>query len=166
MLNHIRVGLGMDVHPLIPGGPLCLGCCEIPFDYHLKGHSDGDVVAHAIADALLSAGGISDLGTFLPASDDSIKGISGEDVLKRVASVLAQAGVMIINVDCTVMCDRPSLAGYVPSMIKATSLALEISPSQVSIKPRHAEGLGFAGTGQGIFSQAVVLVQIDPKIPA
>jgi 2-C-methyl-D-erythritol 2,4-cyclodiphosphate synthase len=155
-----RIGLGIDIHPFVPGGPLWLGCTRIDHDHHLAGHSDGDAVAHAIADALLSAAGLGDLGTFLPATDPTIRGISGENVLKRVAAGLSWRGAAVVNIDCSVVCETPTLAPHLPRMIQATAAALGVDSSRVSIKPRHAEGLGFVGRAEGVAAQAVALVAV------
>lgn len=155
-----RIGLGIDIHPFVPGGPLWLGCTRIDHDHHLAGHSDGDAVAHAIADALLSAAGLGDLGTFLPATDPTIRGISGENVLKRVAACLSWRGAAVVNIDCSVVCESPTLAPHLPRMIQATAASLGVDSSRVSIKPRHAEGLGFVGRAEGVAAQAVALVAV------
>jgi len=155
-----RIGLGIDIHPFVPSGPLWLGCTRIDHDHHLAGHSDGDAVAHAIADALLSAAGLGDLGTFLPATDPTIRGISGENVLKRVAAGLSWRGAAVVNIDCSVVCESPTLAPHLPRMIQATAAALGVDSSRVSIKPRHAEGLGFVGRAEGVAAQAVALVAV------
>ncbi len=155
-----RIGLGIDIHPFVLGGPLWLGCTRIDHDHHLAGHSDGDAAAHAIADALLSAAGLGDLGTFLPATDPTIRGISGENVLKRAAAGLAWRGAAIVNVDCSIVCETPALAPHLPKMIEATAAALGIDASRVSLKPRHAEGMGFVGRSEGVAAQAVALVVV------
>ncbi len=160
-ISGIRIGQGVDMHRLVPGGPLHLGGVVIPYDLHLDGHSDADVVAHAIADALLSAAGHGDLGTLLPADDPSTAGISGAQVLSRVAEVLAFRGARLLNVDCSVVCDSPPLARYVPDMVDAMAEALGVSRSNLSIKPRHAEGLGFVGRDEGVFALAVALIAFD-----
>ena len=153
-----RIGLGIDIHPSVPGGPLWLGCARIDHDRHLAGHSDGDAVAHAIGDALLSAAGLGSLGTFLPDTDPATRGISGANVLKRVAAGLSWKGAAVVNVDCSIVCESPPLAPHLDRMVRATADALGIDPSRVSIKPRHAEGLGFAGRSEGVAAQAVALV--------
>jgi len=161
LVSEMRIGQGIDVHRLVPGGPLRLGGIAIPNNVHLEGHSDGDVVAHAIADAILSAAYLGDLGTFLPADDPTIAGIAGTEVLRRVAKALAQQGAKVGNVDCSVMCDCPPLAEHVPAMTNAVAMALSVSTRCISIKPRHAEGLGFVGREEGILAMAVALVTLD-----
>jgi 2-C-methyl-D-erythritol 2,4-cyclodiphosphate synthase len=127
---------------------------------HLEGHSDGDAVAHAIADALLSAAGLGDLGTFLPAGDPATAGISGADILRRVGNALSGRDAHIVNIDCTLVCDEPPLAGHRAAMETAVADGLGVSREAVSLKPRHAEGLGFAGRGEGVWASAVVLVEV------
>lgn len=156
-----RIGLGIDIHPFVPGGPLWLGCTRIEHDRHLAGHSDGDAVAHAIGDALLSAAGLGDLGTLLPDTDPVIRGISGANVLMRVAAGLSWKGAAVVNVDCSIVCESPALAPHLPAMVRATADALGIDPSRVSIKPRHAEGLGFVGRSEGVIAQAVAMVVLS-----
>lgn len=155
----MRIGHGIDVHRLVSGGPLHLACVEIAHPAHLEGHSDGDVAVHAIADALLSAGGVGDLGTFFPASDEQLRGISGREILQRTALELTRRGVEILDAECTIVCDSPHLAGHTAAMTDAIANALGISPDSIRIKPRHAEGLGFAGKGEGIVATSVVLVK-------
>jgi len=162
-MNDIRTGLGYDRHQFeTPGsGPLAIGCVKVDFDRRLDGHSDGDVVAHAIADALLSACGFGDLGTSFPAGSPATVGIAGSAILHRTADWVVAAGWRIGNVDCTVVCDNPALGTHVPAMKKAVGFALGLSQDRVCIKPRHAEGLGFAGRGEGVEAMAVVLVFHD-----
>lgn len=138
-----------------------LGCVSIDFDRRLSGHSDGDAVAHCIADALLSAAGQKDLGTVFPASCSSTTGISGSEILKWTTRLLSEVEWKIGNIDCVVVCDSPTLGPMVPEMVRAISDALDISPEQVSVKPGHAEGLGFAGNDEGIESTSVVLIYRD-----
>jgi len=156
----IRVGIGHDRHPFSKHGkgPLALGCVTIEFDRRLLGHSDGDAIAHCMADALLSACGQADLGTTFPETSAATEGISGAEILKWTARMVAEAGWRIGNIDCVVVCDRPTLGHRIPDMVEAVAGALGIEPGQVKIKPRHAEGLGFAGRDLGIESTAVVLV--------
>lgn len=160
---NIRTGLGYDRHPFSEtgSGPLKLGCVSLDFDRSLKGHSDGDVIAHSIADALLSAAGLPDLGTTFPAGCSSTTGIAGADILRWTARMVSDQGWKIGNIDCVVVCDTPTLKHVVQDMVLAISQALGIETSQVSIKPRHAEGLGFAGQNLGIESTSIVLLHRD-----
>jgi 2-C-methyl-D-erythritol 2,4-cyclodiphosphate synthase len=162
-MKNIRTGLGHDRHPFgEPGsGPLALGCVAVDYDRRLEGHSDGDAIAHCIADALLSASGLPDLGTVFPAYLEANEGIAGTAILKKTAAMIAKTGWRVGNIDCVVVCDKPHLASYLPKMVANIAGALGIECGQVSIKPRHAEGLGFAGTGLGIEATAVVLVFSD-----
>lgn len=159
-MNAFRVGFGHDRHPFSkPGhGPLALGCVNVDFNRRLLGHSDGDAVAHCIADALLSAAGLPDLGTTFPETCDATTGISGCEILKWTGRLVRDAGWIVGNIDCVVVCDSPRLGHLVPAMCQAAAGALGIGADQISIKPRHAEGLGFAGRDLGIESSAVVLI--------
>ncbi len=159
-MDDIRTGLGYDRHKFdgAGSGPLSIGCVSIDFDRRLDGHSDGDVIAHSVADAILSASGIGDLGTCFPSGSQHTAGIRGEAILKRTADWIEAAGWRIGNIDCTVVCDEPCLGRHVPAMVKTMSGALRIEAERVKIKPHHAEGLGFAGSGEGIEATAVVLL--------
>ena len=164
-MEEIRTGLGYDRHRFDdPGsGPLRIGCVSVEFDRRLDGHSDGDLIAHCIADALLSAAGIGDLGTCFPAGKPETAGISGSSILRRTADWLASAGWRVGNIDCTVICDEPCLGRHVPVMQSSVSTALGIDTGLLSIKPRHAEGLGFAGRMEGIEAMAIVLLVRNPN---
>ena len=150
----IRTGLGFDIHPLVDGGPLRLGCVEIPWDRHLSGHSDGDCAAHAVADALLSAALSTDLGTVFP-TNEANKGRSGASILKRTAELLKDHSCKIANIDLSILCDQPKLADYLEGMRKAIARHLGIKETDVTVKARHLEGL-FPPTG--IAAVATVLI--------
>jgi 2-C-methyl-D-erythritol 2,4-cyclodiphosphate synthase len=153
-----RVGQGVDVHPLVSGRPLVLGGVRIPFDRGLAGHSDADVVAHAVCDAVLSAAGLGDLGRHFPATDQRWAGADSLVFCRRVAELAGQAGWAIGNVAATVLCDRPRLDPHLPAMTGALAVALDVDPGQVQVAPKSTEGLGFAGRGEGIAAVAVCLL--------
>ena len=152
-----RSGLGFDLHPLVEGRPLILGGITIPGEKGLGGHSDADVVSHAIADALLGAAGLGDLGAMFPASDDW-KDASSLRILEEVGRAVRRGGWEISNVDSTVIAESPKLAPFRDRMIDAISQALSVERSRISIKATTTDGLGFTGRGQGMAAVAVALV--------
>ncbi|MBC7188517.1 MAG: 2-C-methyl-D-erythritol 2,4-cyclodiphosphate synthase [Calditrichaeota bacterium] len=154
----MRVGQGYDVHRLVAGRPLILGGVQIPFPQGLLGHSDADVLCHAIADALLGAAAAGDIGQHFPNSDPQWKGVSSLLILRRVADIVSDAGFVIMNVDATVVAERPMLAAYTAQMRENIASALRVSPSRVSVKATTTEGLGMAGRGEGIAASAVALI--------
>lgn len=154
----MRIGHGYDVHRLVEGRKLILGGVEIPFEKGLLGHSDADVLAHAVMDALLGAAALGDIGKLFPDSDPAYSGADSLVLLRRVAEVLAEHGYGIGNVDATVLAQRPKLAPYIPEMRERLAAAMGISPGQVSVKATTEEGLGFTGTGEGIAAHAVALI--------
>ena len=152
----IRTGLGFDVHPFKEGGPLFLGCTALNYDIHLDGHSDGDCIAHSIADGLLSAALRKSLGETFPVIAEN-KGISGQEILSKVKGLLIEDNWRIVNIDTTVIADYPVLGPYVDVMVKNTAGALGIDDSYLMIKPRHSEGL--FKDFYGIICISVVLVE-------
>ena len=157
----IRVGLGYDVHPFQEGRDLFLGGVKIPFHKGLKGHSDGDVLIHAIADALLGASALPDIGYFFPNDDKSIEGISSVVILKRVKDLLEERGINIINIDSTIIAEEPKILPFRDNIIKNLSSILEIPESSLNIKATTNEKLGFIGRGEGIAVFAVALVSFQ-----
>ena len=155
-----RVGCGYDVHQLADGRPLVLGGVRIPFHKGLAGHSDADVLCHAIADALLGAAGLGDIGRHFPDTDLDFEGISSLLLLERVAEQLKQKHVGVVNVDATIVAQEPKLSLHIPGMIRNIARHLNIGQQAVSIKATTTEGLGFAGKGEGMAAQAVALVRI------
>lgn len=155
----MRVGTGYDVHPLVKGRPLTLGGVSIPFDRGLLGHSDADVLAHAVIDALLGAAALGDIGTHFPESDPQYDGISSVLLLKRVGDMVRSRGFSIVNVDATVIAEEPKLAPYVDEMRASIGEALGLSSEQVSVKAKTSAKLGFLGRGEGIAAQAVALIE-------
>ena len=154
----MRVGIGYDVHPLIEGRPLVLGGVLVPFGRGLHGHSDADVLTHAIIEALLGAAALKDIGTHFPDSDPQYKDISSITLLKRVGNMLLQRGLHIENIDATVVCEQPRLAEYINEMCRNISEALGLNKEQISVKATTSAGLGFLGEGMGIATHAVALV--------
>jgi 2-C-methyl-D-erythritol 2,4-cyclodiphosphate synthase len=150
----IRTGIGYDVHRLVSGRPLILGGIEIPHSVGLDGHSDADVLCHAIADALLGAAGLPDIGYFFPPSDPTIKGISSLDILRRVRAELDQRQAVIHNIDSTLVAERPKIMPHVPAMREKIAAALGLKMSQVGIKATTNEKLGFPGREEGMCALA------------
>lgn len=168
-------GIGYDVHALTEGRPLILGGVEIPHAKGLLGHSDADVLIHAIADALLGAIGAGDIGHHFPNTDESIRGIRSTEILARVVDLLAGRDARIVNVDATVIAEAPKIAPYLPAMRQCLAEALRLPLARVSIKATTNEGLGFLGRAEGIAAMAVASVAMDeagldpetaPSLPA
>jgi len=154
-----RVGFGYDIHPLTEKRKLILGGVTIPFSKGLKGHSDADVVCHAIADALLGAAAKGDIGEHFPDTDQQYKGAFSIDLLKKTGDIVNDAGFNINNIDVTVIAENPKIFPYKNEMIKNISQALELDKNQVSIKATTHEGLGDLGRGEAIAACAVVLIE-------
>jgi len=155
----MRVGIGYDVHPLVTGRPLILGGVTVAFERGLRGHSDADVLVHAIMDALLGAATLKDIGTHFPDTDPQYKDISSITLLKRVGNMLRNGGFKIENIDATIICEQPRLVDYIDEMCRNISAALGITKEQVSVKATTSAGLGFLGAGSGIATHAVALVK-------
>lgn len=155
----ITTGIGYDVHRLVPGRPLILGGVEISYDLGLDGHSDADVLSHAIADALLGAAGQPDIGHFFPNTDASIRGISSLEILRRVREAIAGRVAEICNVDATLIAEAPKIAPHLAAMKGRLSEALGIPGDRVGIKATTNEKLGFLGRGEGIAAMAVACVE-------
>ena len=154
----MRVGMGYDVHKLIEGRKLILGGVDIPWEKGLLGHSDADVLIHAVMDALLGAAALGDIGKHFPDTDPVYKGISSIKLLVHVAGLLRENGYEVGNIDATVIAQRPKMAPHIPQMRKNMAEALGISESQINVKATTEEGLGFTGSGEGISSQAICLL--------
>lgn len=155
----MRIGHGYDVHRLVEGRKLILGGVEIPFEKGLLGHSDADVLAHAVMDALLGAAALGDIGKLFPDSDPAYSGADSLVLLRRVAEVLAEHGYGIGNVDATVLAQRPKLAPHIPQMRDNLARTMEVGPEQVNVKATTEEGLGFTGSGEGMAAHAVALIE-------
>jgi 2-C-methyl-D-erythritol 2,4-cyclodiphosphate synthase len=154
----IRVGQGFDVHALVPGRPLVLGGVEIESARGLLGHSDADVLLHAIADAILGAAALGDIGQLFPDSDATYRNADSRLLLQRAARRVREAGWRIENIDATVIAEQPKIAPHVSAMCKTIAASCEISASAVSVKGKTSEKLGFTGRGEGIAALAVALL--------
>ena len=154
----MRIGHGYDVHRLVRSRKLILGGVELPFEKGLLGHSDADVLAHAVMDALLGAAALGDIGKLFPDSDPAYEGTDSLVLLRQVTEVLAEHGYRIGNVDATVLAQRPKLAPHIPAMREKLAAAMGVDRSQVSVKATTEEGLGFTGAGEGIAVHAVALI--------
>jgi 2-C-methyl-D-erythritol 2,4-cyclodiphosphate synthase len=155
----LRCGTGYDVHRLAPGRKLILGGIEIPSERGLEGHSDADVLCHAIADALLGAVGEGDIGHHFPNTDESIRGISSLEILRKVTSVLNRRDAHPVNVDATLIAEAPKVAPHIPAMRAKIAGVLNLETSRVSIKATTNEGLGAIGRGEGMAAMAVATVE-------
>jgi len=153
-----RIGQGIDAHRLVPGRPLILGGVTIPYERGLEGHSDGDVLLHAIADALLGALGEGDLGRHFPSSDQSLRGVASIEILSRVMAMSRERGFRVVNLDATVVAETPRLAPYQGAMEAVVEDALEISAAAVNLKVTSTDQLGAIGRGEGMAAMAVVLL--------
>jgi 2-C-methyl-D-erythritol 2,4-cyclodiphosphate synthase len=156
----MRVGMGYDVHKLVENRKLIIGGEEIPFEKGLLGHSDADVLLHAIMDSLLGAAALGDIGKHFPDTDAKYKGISSIKLLLYVGELLEQKGYTVINIDATIIAQKPKMAPHIPSMIKKISKALNIDEDRINIKATTEEGLGFTGSGEGISSQSICLINL------
>lgn len=155
----MRVGIGYDVHPLVKGRRLILGGVEVPFEKGLAGHSDADVLIHAIIDALFGAAGLKDIGSHFPDTDASYKDISSLVLLQRTNQIIQAKGWQIVNIDATILAQRPKLAPYNDQMRQNMAQNLGLSAEQIGVKATTSEGLGFAGRGEGIAAYAVALLE-------
>jgi 2-C-methyl-D-erythritol 2,4-cyclodiphosphate synthase len=155
----LRIGQGWDVHALVPGRRLVLAGVEIPSERGLAGHSDADVLAHAVGDALLGAIGAGDLGRHFPSSDERWRDAPGARLLRGVCELVAAAGFAIVNVDATLIAEQPRLAPFAAALRKGLAGQLALDESRVNVKLKSADGLGSIGRGEGIAAQAVALVE-------
>ena len=155
----MRIGHGYDVHRLVEGRELILGGVKIPYEKGLLGHSDADVLLHAVSDALLGAAGLGDIGRHFPDTDPKYKGADSLKLLAQVGEKLRAAGYGVGNIDVTVIAQRPKLKDYIPRMEENIAAALGIAPAQVNVKATTEEKLGFTGTGEGMSCHAVCLIE-------
>ena len=154
----MRVGMGYDVHRLIEGRDLIIGGVKIPYEKGLLGHSDADVLLHAVADALLGAAALGDIGKHFPDTDPAFKGISSLILLERVGDLIAEKSFLIENIDATIIAQAPKMRPHIDAMRENIAKALKMDVSQVNVKATTEEGLGFTGSGEGISAQAVCLL--------
>ena len=155
----IRVGHGYDVHKLVEGRKLIMGGVYIPWEKGLLGHSDADVLAHAVTDALLGAAGLGDIGKHFPDTDPAYAGADSLVLLDHVMELLREKGWHVVNVDATILAQRPKLAPHLPGMRDNLAAHMGVAPEQVNVKATTEEGLGFTGAGQGIAAHAVALIE-------
>lgn len=154
----IRIGHGFDVHRLVPDRPLILGGVTIPYDYGLQGHSDADVLLHAVADAVLGSLGLGDIGRYFPDTDDAYKGIDSLLLLEHVIGLASARGFRVSNLDTTVVAQRPKLAPFVAQMVINLARVCQVPSGCINVKATTTEQLGFTGRGEGISAHAVVLM--------
>ena len=155
----MRIGHGYDVHRLVPGRDLILGGVKIPYERGLDGHSDADVLLHAVMDALLGAAALRDIGYHFPDTDPAYKGANSLELLKIVGQKLTAAGYRVGNIDVTMVAQKPKLKDYIPAMAENIAAALGIGAGQVNVKATTEEHLGFTGTGEGMSCHAVCLLE-------
>ena len=161
-----RTGIGYDIHRLVTGRRLILGGIDIPHERGLEGHSDADVLSHAIADALLGAAGDKDIGHHFPNTDASIKGIDSQEILRRVQTILMGKSFAIVNIDSTLIAEEPKIGPHISAMRQRISETLNIPTDSIGIKATTNEGLGFIGRGEGIAAMAIAtLEKIEPRFP-
>ena len=157
-MRKMRIGIGYDAHKLREGRPLILGGCTIPFEKVLLGHSDADVLTHAIIDAILGAAALGDIGQHFPDSDEQHKDASSLHMLKVVGEKIRTLGFNVSNIDSVIVAQQPKLANFSSQMAKNIAEALQISPNAVNVKAKTEEGMGFTGTGVGMAAKAVALI--------
>lgn len=155
----MRIGIGYDVHKLVKDRPLILGGVNIPFDLGLLGHSDADVLVHALMDAMLGALALGDIGQHFPDDDNTYKNADSMKLLTKVSDIIKTRGFEIVNIDSIIIAQKPKLKNYIPEMVRKISTVLELNAEQVSIKATTEEYLGFTGNLEGIKSQVVVLLE-------
>jgi 2-C-methyl-D-erythritol 2,4-cyclodiphosphate synthase len=155
----MKIGFGFDAHRLVPGRPLILAGCRIPFDRGLEGYSDADVAAHAVIDALLGAAAMGDCGSMFPAGNPEFAGADSLDLLRRAVKRLNDAGFKVGNVDCTIVAEQPALAPHIDKMRQTLAHAVGIKPDCCSVKAKHTEGMGYTGEGIGMAAYAVAILE-------
>jgi len=156
---NVRIGQGYDVHRLVENRPLIIGGVTIPYELGLAGHSDADVLLHAICDALLGAAALGDIGKHFPDTDEKYAGADSRKLLRGVANLINEAGYKVVNLDCTIIAQQPKMAPHITTMVQNISADLSVEVGQVSVKATTTEQLGFEGKGEGIAAQAIVLLQ-------
>ena len=154
----MRIGMGYDVHRLVEDRKLIMGGVEIPYKLGLLGHSDADVLLHAIMDSLLGAAALGDIGRHFPDTDAKYKGICSLSLLREVSNLLKNKGYLILNIDATIIAQKPKMAPYIPQMVKNIADALQLDEDSINIKATTEEGLGFTGKEEGISSQSICLI--------
>lgn len=162
----MKIGIGYDVHKLVSGRDLIIGGVNIPYEKGLLGHSDADVLTHAIMDALLGAAALPDIGRIFPDNDERFRGACSITLLSEVARMVRAEGYEIVNIDSVVMAERPKLAGYIEQMRESLAEVIGVSATQIGVKATTTEGLGFVGGGLGIAAQAVALIRRSNSTPS
>jgi 2-C-methyl-D-erythritol 2,4-cyclodiphosphate synthase len=160
----MRIGQGFDVHALVAGRPLILGGVAIPYEKGLAGHSDADVLLHALCDALLGAAALGDIGRHFPDTDPAYRGADSRWLLREVAALLEKNHFYVLNVDTTIVAQAPKMAPHIPAMIANIAADLAIARERVNVKAKTTEKLGFAGRGEGIAAEAIALVESRPPV--
>ena len=155
----MRIGQGFDVHAFVPGRRLVVGGVEIPYARGLQGHSDADVLLHAICDALLGAAGLGDIGQHFPDHDPAYAGVDSRKILRETAKKVREGKLRVVNIDATIIAQEPRMAPHIPRMIGNIAADLEVAPAAINIKATTTEGLGFLGRVEGIGAQAVALLE-------
>jgi 2-C-methyl-D-erythritol 2,4-cyclodiphosphate synthase len=158
-MSPVRTGLGYDCHRFVPGRPLILGGVEIPHDVGLEGHSDADVLTHAVIDALLGAGALGDIGEHFPDTDERYRDANSLELLRAAVATLADHGYAVVNVDATIILERPHLAPFKDQMRANLAASLAVEPTRVSVKATRGEGMGFVGRGEGAATLAIATVE-------
>ncbi len=158
----MRIGQGFDIHALVPDRKLIVGGVEIPFDRGLAGHSDADVLLHAICDALIGAAGLGDIGTHFPDTDPRFRGADSRDLLRSVVQLLSAKGLRVVNVDSTIIAQAPKMAPHIARMRENIAADLGIEVHEVNVKAKTAERLGTLGRGEGIAAEAIALLTWQP----
>lgn len=161
----MRIGQGFDVHALVAGRRLVIGGVDIPYERGLAGHSDADVLLHAICDALIGAAALGDIGRHFPDTDPRYKGVDSRKLLQATMQLLRERGYAVSNIDATIIAQAPKMAPYIPAMCANIAADLGLALDRVNIKAKTAEKLGFIGRGEGIVAEAVVLIEL-PSITA
>jgi 2-C-methyl-D-erythritol 2,4-cyclodiphosphate synthase len=158
-MSSLRIGQGYDIHALVPGRKLLIGGVDIAFDRGLLGHSDGDVLLHAMCDALLGAAGLGDIGGRFPDTDESLRGADSRTLLATIGHEVRARGFDIVNIDSTIIAQAPRMAPHIPAMVANVARLLEVDAAQINIKAKTNERLGFLGRGEGIAALAVALIE-------
>ena len=154
----MRIGQGFDIHALVAGRKLVIGGVEIPYERGLAGHSDADVLIHAVCDALIGAAGLGDIGTLFPDSDPKYKNVDSRNLLREVSELIEESGFRVINIDATIIAQAPKMAPHIGRMRENLAADLGMSPGEVNIKAKTAERLGALGRGEGIAAEVVALI--------
>lgn len=158
-MTNLRIGQGFDVHALVPGRPLIIGGVTIPFPQGLLGHSDADVLLHALTDALLGAAGLGDIGRLFPDTDPQHAGADSRVLLREAFARVTEAGFEVVNIDATVICGAPKILPHAPAMVANIAADLGMDAARINIKGKTTENLGFTGRGEGIAAQVVALLE-------